>query len=144
MFFNRQSPRKDFAEGFCGSVRGRIRGRIPEGPRRIPEGSRKDSGRIRKDSGPTHQANKLIPEGSADGFCGRLRGRILRKDPGRIRGRKSAEGKKVVIEVDHNILMALFLWPESSYKSPKCIHKSPDSPNSGHAICYVVIEGYPL
>ena len=33
--------------------------------------------------------------------------------------------------------MALFLWPESSYKSPNCIHKSPNSPNSGHAIYYI-------
>ena len=39
--------------------------------------------------------------------------------------------------------MALFLWPESSYKSPNCIHKSPDSPNSGHAIYYVLITGVP-
>ena len=39
--------------------------------------------------------------------------------------------------------MALFIWPESSYKSPNCIHKSPDSPNSGHAIYYVVIGAVP-
>ena len=37
--------------------------------------------------------------------------------------------------------MAPFFWPESSYKSPNCIHKSPDSPNFGHEIYYVVI-GY--
>ena len=44
---------------------------------------------------------------------------------------------------ESSYVMALFLWPESSYKSPNCIHKSPNSPNSGHAIYYVVIGGYP-
>ena len=40
-------------------------------------------------------------------------------------------------------MKAFFLWPESSYKSPNCIHTSSNSPNSGHAIYYVVIGGDP-
>ena len=44
---------------------------------------------------------------------------------------------------ESSYVMALFLGPESSHKSPNCIHKSPDSPNSGHAIHYGLIGGYP-
>ena len=41
--------------------------------------------------------------------------------------------------------MALFLWPEvlaSDLKSPNQSHKSPDSPNSSHAMYYVLMARY--
>ena len=44
--------------------------------------------------------------------------------------------------LESSYVKELLLWPESSYKSPNCTHKS-NSPNSGHAIYYVLVGRIP-